>query len=198
MLAKLRKYFLSGLVVFLPISLTIYLFFLAIDFFDGILGKYLEPFFAENFGFYFSGLSIIIGVSIIILIGFLATNFLGKKIYHFFDGMLERLPIFKSIYMAMKEMATFLFARDRFSSFKKVVLVEYPRKGIYAFGFLTNDTSERIAKKTKKELCNVFLPSAPGPLTGYVVLVPKNEIVLLDISVEDAIKVIVSGGVVNP
>ena len=125
MLNKLKKYFLSGLIVFLPVALTINLIFLAVNFAEGIFGKFLKPIFAENFGFYFSGLGIIIGVYIIILIGFFVTNFLGKKIYEFFENLLIKVPIVKQIYPALKEMVMFLFTREKFSSFKKVVLVEY-------------------------------------------------------------------------
>lgn len=198
MFTKLRKYFISGLVVFLPAALTVYLFWAGIEFADGLLGKYLEPYLAKNFGFYFHGLSIIVGVYIIILIGFFVTNFLGRKIYDFFERILVRLPFFKQVYPALKEMAIFLFSRDQLKSFKQVVLLEYPRKGIYSFGFLTNDSSPVINELVKKDMCNVFVPSAPGPLTGFVMMVPRKDIVFTNIRIEDAFKVIVSGGVVNP
>ncbi len=196
MFTNLRKYFISGLVIFLPIALTIYLFVLAIDFADTFFGKFFSKFglgFAE-----FRGLSILIGIYIIILIGFFMTNFLCKKIHNFFERFVLRLPFFKQVYPALKEMAIFLFTRERISSFKQVVLVEYPRKGIYAMGFLTNDTAKEINANIKAELCNVFIPSSPGPLTGFTVLVPKKEVVHTPISIEDAFKFIVSGGVVNP
>ncbi|MBU0469496.1 MAG: DUF502 domain-containing protein [Candidatus Omnitrophica bacterium] len=198
MIKKIKNYFLSGLVVFLPLALTVYLIFLAMNFAEGIFGRFLKPIFAENFGFYFSGLSIIIGVYVIVVIGFFVTHFVGKKVYDFFENLLIKVPIVKQIYPALKEMVIFLFTRDRLGSFRKVVLVEYPRKGMYALGFLTNDTAEKICNATGKELCNVFIPSAPGPLTGYVTLIPKKEIIITDISVEEAFKFIVSGGVVNP
>jgi uncharacterized membrane protein len=198
MMNRLRRYFISGLVVFLPLALTIYLFVLALSFTDGLLGKFLEPYFIENLGFYVRGFSIVVGVCIIILLGFFVTIFLGRKIHEFFERLLLKLPFFKQVYPALKEMALFLFSRDRLSRFRQVVLVEYPRKGIYAFGFLTNDSSAKLCEQTKKELCNVFIPSAPGPLTGYVVLIQKKEIIFTDISIENAFKFILSGGVVNP
>lgn len=198
MLHNLRKYFISGLIVFLPFALTTYLFVLAINFADGFLGKFLEPYFYNEFGFYFRGISILVGMYIIVLTGFLVTNFLGRKTYEFFERALIKLPFFRQVYPALKEMAIFLFSRDRMTSFKKVVIIEYPRKGIYSFGFLTNDSSERMNKPIKKDVCNVFVPSAPGPLTGFVVMVPKNDIIQTDISVEEAFKFILSGGVVNP
>jgi len=198
MWAKFKKYFISGLVVFLPIALTIYVFFLAINFADNILGRYIEPVFMNEFGFYFRGISIIIGVYIIVLIGFFFTHFLGKKIYDFFDSLIVKLPFFKQVYPALKEMAMFLFSRDQLKSFRQVVLIEYPRKGVYSVGFLTNDSSDKINEMTKCELCNVFIPSAPGPLTGFAIMVQKKEIIFTDIKIEDAFRFIVSGGVVNP
>ena len=198
MFNSFKKYFISGLVVFLPIALTIYLFYLAIGAADNLLGKYLAPYFYENFGFYFRGISIIVGVYIIVLIGFLATNFFGKRIYEFFDGLFAKIPLVKQVYPAIKEIATFLFTRDQMKSFKQVVIVEYPRKGVYSMGFLTATGSPKICELTKKELCNVFLPSAPGPLTGFVVMFPKKEVVFTDVKIEDAFKFILSGGVVNP
>jgi len=126
------------------------------------------------------------------------TNFLGQRVYQYFEKLLIKLPFFRQVYPAIKEIAVFLFSRDRFKSFKQVVLVEYPRKGIYAFGFLTNDSADNICELTKKDMCNVFMPSAPGPLTGFVFMVPRKDIIFTNISVEDAVKFIVSGGVVNP
>jgi len=198
MINKLKKSFISGLIVFLPITLTIYCFVLVLNFSDGLLGRFLEPYFYENFGFYFRGFSIIAGIYLIILIGFFATNYLGKRIYEFFENFLVKLPFFRQVYPAIKEMAVFLFSRDNAAKFNKVVFVEYPRKGIYAIGFLTNTAPINVFKKNNPELCNVFIPSAPGPLTGYVVIVPKKEIIFTDISIEAAFKFIVSGGVVNP
>lgn len=194
-----KKYFLSGLVIFLPFALAVYLFFLAIDTADGLLGKYLEPHFFELFGIqYFRGLSILVGIYLITLIGFFATNFFGRRIYEFFDQLLVKLPFFKQVYPALKEMAIFLFSRDQLKNFRQVVIIEYPRKGVYSFGFLTNDASQVVSEKVKTELCNIFIPSSPGPLTGFTIMVPKKELIYTDISIESAFKFIVSGGVVNP
>jgi uncharacterized membrane protein len=196
MWSKLRKYFLSGLVVFLPIALTIYLFFLAINFTDNLFGEFFG-----KIGLSFvnlPGLSIVLGIYIIILIGFITTNFLGKKIHVFFERIVLKLPFFRQVYPALKEMAIFLFAHERISSFKQVILVEYPRKGVYVMGFLTNESSMELNKYVGKELMNVFIPSSPSPITGFTILVVKKEIIYTQISIENAFKFIVSGGVVNP
>lgn len=197
MLARLRKYFLSGLVIFLPLALTMYLFLWTIVFFDGVLGRFIEPYFERQFGFYFRGLSIIVGVLLVLLIGFLATNFFGRKIHAHIEKLFVRLPFFKQVYPAVKEIALFVFSRDKLK-FQQVVLVEYPRKGIYSFGFLTNESARRLKDLVGRDLCNVFFPSTPSPLTGYMALVPREDVVPCDLPVEEVLKLVVSGGVVNP
>jgi len=198
MFSNIRKYFISGLIVFAPITITVYLFFLLINGVEGFLSKFVQPYFFELFGFYFYGLGILVGLYIIILIGFFVTNILGRRIYEYFEGVLVRLPFFKQVYPAIKEMALFLFSTERMGQFKKVVVVEYPRKGIYSFGFVTNDSISHVNEKIRKEMCNVFIPTSPSPLTGFIIMVPKDEVIYLDISVEEAFKFILSGGVVNP
>jgi len=193
---RLRGYFISGLIIFLPLSLTIYLLVLMFNVADSFLGKYIEPYFAREFGFYVQGISILICFLFILFIGFLATNFLSRKIYPVLERWLLRLPFFKQVYPAIKQMAIFLFSSEKMS-FRQVVLVEYPRKGVYSYGFLTNEASEKVTEKVRQDVCHVFIPSAPGPLTGFVLLVPRKELIYVDISVEEAIRTIVSGGVVN-
>jgi len=198
MLNKLRKYFISGIVVFLPLALTVYLLFSAVNFVDGFFGNFLKPYFDENYGFYFRGLGIIVGIYVIILVGFFTTNFAGRKIHAYFERLFLKLPFFRQVYPALKEMAIFLFTRERVTSFKQVVVIEYPRKGIYSVGFLTSDSAQEICDHVERKLCNVFIPSSPGPLTGFTVLIPKDEIIYTHMTIEDAFKFIVSGGVVNP
>jgi len=194
---RLKRYFISGLVIFLPLALTVNLFMLTINLADGLLGRYIQPYFSREFGFYFRGLSILISFLLIFLIGFFASNFLGQRIYPFFEGLLLRLPFFKQVYPAFKEMTIFLFSREKKINFERVVIVEYPRKGIFSFGFLTNDASQKICEKTALDLCNVFIPTTPSPLTGFVILVPRRDIIFPEISVEEALRIIVSGGVVK-
>lgn len=196
-MAKLRKYFVSGLLAFLPLALSVFLFIWVIGKADGILGKYIQPILKEYLGFYIPGLGLIVGVVLIILIGFLVTRYFGKKLQGAVERLFLKLPFFKQVYPALKEIADFFFARGKLK-FKTVVIVEYPRKGIYSFGFLTNESSDRLNTLTKNELCNVFVPSAPGPVTGFVFMVPKKDIIFTDITVEQAVKFNMSGGVVNP
>lgn len=206
MLTKLRNYFLSGLVIFMPLALTIYIFVAVIGFLDGQIGRFLEPIILEKYGFYFEGihrfifnfLCVVAGVYLIILIGFFARNFVGRKIYEFFEQILIKLPFFRQLYPAFKEISIFLFSRDRVASFKQVVLVEYPRKGIYSLGFLTNDAPEEVAEIINKDMCSVFISTSPSPLTGFTIIIPRKDVTVLEMSIEAAFKFIVSGGVVNP
>ncbi len=194
---RLRRYFLSGLAVFLPAALTIYLLNLTISVADGFLGKLVEPYFYSKFGFYITGISIAVCILFITLLGFLARNFLGRKITSLFEFILLKLPFFKQVYPAFKEIVSFFVSRKR-ARFKQVVILEYPRKGIYSVGFLTNESNSKIKEKIMDDMVNVFIPSCPGPFTGYVIMVSKGELIFPDISVEEAVKFLVSGGVVNP
>ena len=126
---RLRKYFISGLVLFLPLALTVYLLALTINVADNFLGRFIAPYFLQEFGFYFKGLGIVICALLIFLIGFVVTNFIGRKLYVFFERLLLRLPFFKQVYPAIKDLAVFLFAKEH-ARFKQVVFIEYPRKGI--------------------------------------------------------------------
>jgi uncharacterized membrane protein len=194
---KLRRYFISGLIVFLPLALTINLLVLMFNISDGFLGKYLQPYFAREFGFYVRGVSILVCLVLIVMLGFFVTNFFGRRLYPLFEQFLLQLPFFKQVYPAFKEIALFLFSREKFN-FRQVALIEYPRKGIYSFGFLTNEVPAKVAESAKQELCYVFMPHTPSPLGGFLIMVPKAELILPDISVEEAIKTIISGGVIKP
>ncbi len=195
--SRARRYFISGIVIFLPLALTVNLFILTINFADGILGSYFKSYFSKEFGFYFRGLSILISLLLIFIIGFLASNFLGRRIYPFFEGLLLRLPFFKQVYPAFKEMSLFLFSGGKKINFERVALVEYPRAGMYQIAFLTNNAPKSVNEKLSQDMCCLFLPTTPSPLTGWVVFVPRKDIIFPDISVEDAIRIVVSGGVVT-
>ena len=193
---KLKNYFISGLVAFLPLALTIKLLVLTFNVADNFLGKYIEPYFSREFGFYFRGLSLLICLLLIVLIGFLVSNFIGRRIYPFFERLLLRLPFFKQVYPAFKEISLFLFSREELN-FHQVVLIEYPSREIYSIGFLTNKVPEKISGQDSRELYYVFVPHTPSPLTGFLTLIPKERLTFLEITVEEAIKIIISGGVVK-
>ncbi len=191
-----KRYLITGLTVSLPLLLTVYTFMLTFNIIDGFLAKFIRPIFSLFDLEYFRGLSIAIFILLIFFIGFLVTHFFGK-LYPFVERLLLRLPFFRQIYPAMKEIAMFLFSRNK-TTFKQVVLVEYPRKGLYSVGFLVSDSAKKFCDLTKKDLCNVLVPTSPSPFSGFVALVPREEIIFTDITVEEAIKFFVSDGVVNP
>lgn len=198
MLVKLRKYFFYGLAVFLPMALTIYLFILMVNFADSLIGKYIKPILIHELGFYIPGLGIVLCVVLITLIGFIFNNYLGRILQRWFEQIMMALPFTRQVYPAFKEIAYFLFNREK-TTFQQVVIIEYPRKGLYSMGFMTNDTSRRITVQTKiEEMVNVYIPSSPSPVTGYIIMVNKKDLMYPDMTVEEAIKFIISGGVVNP
>lgn len=193
---KLEGYFIAGLVAFLPLVLTIKLLVLTFNIADNFLGKYIAPYFAREFGFYVRGVSLLICFLLVVFIGFLVSNFLGRRIYPFFENLLLKLPFFKQVYPAFKEVAQFLFSREKLN-FSQVVLIEYPSREIYSIGFLTNEVPEKIVGDSSRKLYYVFIPHTPSPLSGFLTLVTKDRIKILDISVEEAIKIVISGGVVK-
>lgn len=197
MFSNIKKYFIAGILVLLPFLITIYILINLFQFADSILGKFINIYLVETLGFYIPGLGLIIFLIIIFLIGFLTTHFLGKRLYLILDAALRRFPLIRLIYPSIKQIIEFLFTTQR-QTFKKTVLVEYPRTGIWSMGFITNEGFQEAKDKTKKELLNIFIPSSPGPFTGFYILVCRQEVIILDITVEDAVKLLISGGLLNP
>lgn len=190
---RLKRYLLTGLVVLLPVVLTTYVLLAIFRFSDRILGRFIEGL----IGFYIPGIGLVLSLVIVLLTGFLTTVLLGRRIFVVIENMFLKFPLVRQIYPSAKQIINFLFSKDRLQ-FRKVVLVEYPRKGIWSMGFITNETVQEVKTKTGQDLLNVFIPSSPGPFTGYFMFVPKQEIIFLDMTIEEGLKLIISGGVVNP
>ena len=193
-LARLRNYFITGVVVLVPIGITLYL----VKFFISISSKIIPSEINPNSYLPFSipGLEILLAVILITFIGSLSLSFLGKKFLQFFNDLLKKIPILRTIYSAIGQMAETL-APNRKSK-KSVVLIEYPRKGSWAVGFATKDNKGEISKKTNKNLVNVFVPTTPNPTSGFLLMFPKDEVIYLDMTFEEASKFIVSAGTSNP
>jgi len=189
-LAKLRNYFITGIVVLVPIGITLYL----TKFFISISSKLIPPTINPNSYLPFSvpGLEILLSIIFITLIGGLSLSFIGKKILQIFNDLLKKIPILRTIYSAIGQMTETLAPKK--GSRKSVVLIEYPRKGSWAVGFATKDNKGEISKKTNTELVNVFVPTTPNPTSGFLLMFPKNEIIYLNMSFEEASKFIVSAG----
>ena len=194
---KLRRYFITGLLVVLPLFITLYVISIIFRFVDGIFGGLINSYLKSNFGFFIPGIGFVLGGLIVLLSGFLASHFLGKKALPAIEGWFIRLPGVRQIYPSTKQIIGFLFSKDK-SAFKKAVLAEYPSKGIWSIGFITNEGFQEAKEKTQEELVHVFIATTPGPWSGFLVLIPKKDIKFLDMSVEDGIKLIVSGGILKP
>ncbi len=193
----LKRNFIAGILVIFPLLLTIYILVILFQFADGILGKFINTYLDRTLGFYIPGLGLILFLIIIFLVGFFTTNFLGKKLYSILDKALKRFPLIRYIYPSIKQITDFLFTYQR-QAFKKVVLVEYPRSGIWSMGFVTNEGFTEAREKVNQDLLSIFIPSSPGPLTGFFILIPRQEVIFLEIPIEEAVKLIISGGLLNP
>ena len=189
-IARLRNYFITGIVVLVPIGITLYL----TTFFISISSKLIPPGINPNnyLPFAIPGLEILLSVIFITLIGGLSLSFIGKKFLQLFNDLLKKIPILRTIYSAIGQM-TETFAPKKGSK-KSVVLIQYPRKGSWAVGFATKENKGEISKKTNRELVNVFVPTTPNPTSGFLLMFPKSEIVYLDMTFEEASKFIVSAG----
>jgi|TARA_Y100001936_G_C15770470_1_gene505964 uncharacterized membrane protein len=190
---KLRNYFIAGIVAIIPIGITLYLTMFIIDVSSKLLPKEINP---NNYlPFSIPGLEIILSIIIITFIGGLSVSFVGKKILQLINDLFKRIPFLRTIYSAINQMTESFTNKDKGK--KSVVLVEYPRKGSWAVGFATKDNQGEISKKTNSELVNVFVPTTPNPTSGFLLMFPKNEIIYLDMTFEEASKFIVSAGTSN-
>ena len=191
--AKIRNYFFAGAVVLIPIGITIYLSIVIIKISSKILPKELNPNYYLPFDI--PGLEILIALLIITIIGWLSVSFLGKKIIDLINSLFKKIPILRTIYSAIGQMTESLSKTD--NNQKSVVLLEYPRKGIWAVGFATKENKGLIKDKINDEVVNVFVPTTPNPTSGFLLMVPKKDLIYLDITFEQASKFIVSAGTTN-
>ncbi len=193
-LLSLRNYFITGVVVLIPIGFTLYLTIFLIKISSKLVPEEINP---NNYlPFSIWGLEILLSVIIITLIGGLSLSFIGKKFLQLINDLFKRIPILRTIYSAVGQM-TQSFAQNK-NKKKSVVLVEYPRKGTWAVGFATKKNTGEIKRKTKENLINVFVPTTPNPTSGFLLMFPKKDVIYLDISFEEASKFIVSAGTSNP
>ena len=193
-LSMIRNYFFTGVIVLIPIAFTLYLTTFIIKISANIVPKEINP---NNYlPFSIPGLEIVISLIIITLIGGLSLSFIGKRILTFINDLFKKIPILRTIFSAISQM-TESFTQSK-SNKKSVVLIEYPRKGTWAVGFATKENAGDIKQKTKRNLINVFVPTTPNPTSGFLLMFPKEDVIFLDISFEEASKFIVSAGTSNP
>ena len=189
-LSRLRNYFIAGAVVLIPIGITLYLSIFIIKVSSKLLPKELNPNYYLKFDI--PGIEIIIALIAITFIGWLSLSFLGKKIFEIINNVLKKIPILRTIYSAIGQMTESLSKTD--NAQKSVVLLEYPRKGVWAVGFATKDNKGIINDKIGKDLVNVFVPTTPNPTSGFLLMIPRKDLIFLNITFEQASKFIVSAG----
>ena len=193
-LTKIRNYFITGIVVLIPIGITVYFTLFLISISSKILPNEINP--NHYLPYEIPGVEIVISIILITLIGWLSLSIIGKKLFEILNNILKKIPILRTIFSAIEQMTETFTKTDKDK--KNVVLVEYPRKGSWAVGFATRDNSGEITEKTKKKLVNVFIPTTPNPTSGFLLMFPKEEVIYLDLTFEEASKFIVSAGTSNP
>ena len=193
-LARLRNYFLAGIVVLVPIGFTLYLTIFLIKISSKLLPNEINP---NNYlPFSIPGLEILLSVIIIIIVGGISLSFFGKRIVSLINDIFKKIPILRTIYSAIGQMTQSFTSTGKDK--KRVVLVEYPKKGSWAVGFATKENDGEISKKVNKQMINVFVPTTPNPTSGFLLMYPKDEVIYLDMSFEEASKFIVSAGTSDP
>ena len=190
----LRNYFITGVVVLIPIGFTLYLTKILIGISSNLIPKNINP--NSYLPFNIPGVEIVISIFLITLVGGLSLSFFGRRILKLIDDLLKRIPFLRTVYSAVVQMTETFSKKD--DSKKSVVLIEYPRKGVWAVGFATKENKGEMAQKTQKNLINVFIPTTPNPTSGFLLMFPKDEVIYLDMSFEEASKFIVSAGTSNP
>lgn len=196
-LVKLKDYLVSGLLIVAPIVLTIYVLIWSFNLLDGILG----PLFFRLLGRRIPGVGLIAGVLITLFAGFLTRGWLAKRVMKWAETTVSRLPLIRPLYGTLKQLTSALLSGSDKNLFKRVVLLEYPRKGLWSIGFVTSDEdsalSRELSEKAGRKLVSVFVVSSPNPTTGWLTLAPEEELSTLNVSVEEALKLVVSGGYIK-
>lgn len=193
MLKDIRKIFLTGLLVMIPLLITSYAILWMLNKVDSVFRRPIE----ELLGFTVYGLGLIITVGIILLAGVIATNYAGHRLFGATEYFFKKIPVVRSIYFPVKQLTQTIYGSAN-TAFRKVVLVEYPSSGLYVIGFVTSTGIRAVEEKIMKNTTCVFIPTTPNPTSGMFIMVPEENIIELDMCVEDAIKLIVSGGIAKP
>lgn len=196
---SLRGYFLAGILVTAPIAITIYLTWSFLMFIDTNVSRLIPAHYNPNYYLPFSvpGLGLIIAVAFFIMAGWFARNFLGRVTIRASEYLLDKMPIVRTIYGALKQIFETVMASQS-QAFRDVVMFEYPRENMWVMGFVTGSTKGEVQTLTDTEVVNVFLPTTPNPTSGFLLFVPKKDLIFMKMSVEEAIKMIVSGGIITP
>lgn len=198
-LGRLRGYLIAGVLVTAPITITLWLTVTIIGFVDTRVAKLIPPQYNPEYILPFSvpGLGLVIVIVFLLLIGMLATNFLGRFFVQIGESMMDRLPVVRSLYGATKQIFETVFASHS-DAFREVVMVEYPRKEMWVIGFLTGTAKGEVQTKTDDDVVNIFVPTTPNPTSGFLLFVPRRDVIKMDMTIEEGIKLVVSAGIVTP
>ncbi|MBD3296028.1 MAG: DUF502 domain-containing protein [Candidatus Omnitrophica bacterium] len=194
----LRRYLVSGFATILPLFITIYVIVLIFRISNRFAGRYINDLLMQNYGFTIPGLGLIFLLMIVLGVGAFVSNFIGHRIYAKIESIFYRAPLVARIYPSAKKLSDFLFKEKEREKFRKVVLVEYPAPGSYSIGFLTNEGIKEFNEKAEEQLVTVLVPLSPMPYSGLLLALPRKKIRELDMTINDAIKLVFSGGVVVP
>jgi uncharacterized membrane protein len=195
---RFRTYIVTGLLVWVPLGVTVFLVKFMVDFVDRSLLLVPLDYRPDTLlGMHIPGLGIVLTLFVLLLTGVLAANFLGRKLVHTWESILQRIPLVRTVYSAAKSFAEVVLT-DNTESFKEVLLIEYPRKGLYSLCFQTSTQLGEVQARTGEEVICVFVPTTPNPTSGVMIMVPRKDVIVLDMQVEEAVKMVVSLGVVVP
>ncbi len=194
----MKRYLVTGLLIWVPLGITIWVLRLLIGTMDEtllLLPKHLQP--EAIFGFYIPGFGVILTLLVVFLTGLFTTNIIGQRLLMFWEGLLSRIPVVKSIYYSVKQVSDTLFSSNG-EAFRKALLVQYPREGSWTVAFLTGQPGGDVANHLKGDYVSVYVPTTPNPTSGFFLIMPRKDVIELDMSVDDALKYIISIGVVPP
>ncbi|MCP4001849.1 MAG: DUF502 domain-containing protein [Gammaproteobacteria bacterium] len=195
---RFRTYIVTGLLVWLPLGITAFLVKFMVDFVDRSLLLLPLDYRPDTLlNMHIPGLGIVLTLMVLLITGVLAANFFGRKLVNIWESILQRIPLVRSVYSAAKSFAEVVLT-DNTESFKEVLLIEYPRKGLYSLCFQTSTSLGEVQARTGEEVICVFVPTTPNPTSGVMIIVPKKDVIVLDMQVEEAVKMVVSLGVVVP
>ncbi len=195
---RLRRYLVAGLLVWIPLGVTIFVIRIAVGLMDQTIGLVPRRFRPEELlGFEIPGLGVLLTFVLLLVTGILAANFVGRAFVGGWESLLHRIPVVRSIYSAAKNFAELVFS-DSSQSFKNVLLLEYPRKGIYSLAFQTSTELGEVQGRTGEDVICCFVPTTPNPTSGFIIVAPRKDVIVLDMDVDEALKMIISLGVVVP
>ena len=194
----LRRYLAAGLLVWVPLGITVLIVGFLVDLMDQSMLLLPEAYRPESFfGFRIPGLGVVLTLAVVLGTGMIVANFFGRKLVAFWEGILARIPLVRSIYSSAKQVAETVFS-DTTRSFREVVMLQYPRKGMWTLAFVTGEGIRQAHEQTGEDMISVYVPTTPNPTSGFFLMVPQGDVVKLDITVDDGLKLILSTGVLVP